>query len=350
MQTYVPRAARRRGLAAIATAAALWGTSGATGQLLADRSDLSPVAVGFLRCALAAVLLAGLRAVASPARGRSRPPAREHATHPAAAGSGGARRPRGSWRGVVSGADLGRVLAVGAGLALYQSCYFAAVARAGVSVATLVTLGLAPVLVAVASVLLGAERPDRGVLTALLTALAGLALLVGGGGATAAGDLPASGTGAGGGGAAGSLLAAGSAAGYAGVTLVSRSLGGRVEAGDLTLAGFAVAAVLLAPLALVGGLALPSSPAAWVLLLYLGAVPTALAYRLFFAGLRTTSPTVASILTLVEPLTATLIAAVALGERLGPTGVVGGGLLLAAVVVLARPGQAHEGQGADGAG
>lgn len=326
MQTDVPRAARRRGLAAIATAAALWGTSGATGQLLADRSDLSPVAVGFLRCALAAVLLAGLHAVASPARGRSRPPAREHATHPAAAGSGGTRRPRGSWRGVVSGADLGRVLAVGAGLALYQSCYFAAVARAGVSVATLVTLGLAPVLVALTSVLLGHERPERGVLAALLTALCGLALLVGlGGGAASGGDAAA----------AGSLLAAGSAAGYAGVTLVSRSLAGRVEAGDLTLAGFAIAAVLLAPIALAGGLALPSAASAWGLLLYLGAVPTALAYRLFFAGLRSTSPTVASILTLVEPLTASLLAALAFRERLGVGGLLGGGLLLAAVVVLA---------------
>lgn len=76
-------------------------------------------------------------------------------------------------------ADSARVLAVGAGLAVYQSCYFAAVARAGVSVATLVTLGLAPVLVALASVLLGHERPERCVLAALLTALCGLALLVG---------------------------------------------------------------------------------------------------------------------------------------------------------------------------
>jgi len=331
MQTHAPRAARQRDLAAIAAAAALWGTSGATGQLLADHSDLSPLAVGFLRCALAAVILTGLRAASRPVWVRSPRHAQEYAPSQGLRVAAGG--PRGShtwWRGGVARADLARVLAVGAGLALYQSCYFAAVARAGVSVATLVTLGLAPVLVAVTSALLGHERPDRGVLIALLVALAGLALLVSSRGGTAAD---------GGASAVGSLLAAGSAAGYAGVTLVSRSLAGRVEASDLTLTGFAVAAVLLAPLALAGGLALPSAPTTWGLLLYLGAVPTALAYRLFFAGLRTIRPTVASILTLVEPLTANLLAAIALNERLSPAGLLGGGLLLAAVVVLARPAQ-----------
>lgn len=318
MQTHAPRAARRRDLAAIASAAALWGTSGTTGQLLAERSDLSPLDVGFLRCALAAAILTGLRAASRRARGP---------LAPSAGSRSASRRVRGPLASSAgSRADGARVLAVGAGLAVYQSCYFAAVARAGVSVATLVTLGLAPVLVALTSVLLGHERPERGVLAALLTALCGLALLVGlGGGAASGGDAAA----------AGSLLAAGSAAGYAGVTLVSRSLAGRVEAGDLTLAGFAIAAVLLAPIALAGGLALPSAASAWGLLLYLGAVPTALAYRLFFAGLRSTSPTVASILTLVEPLTASLLAALAFRERLGVGGLLGGGLLLAAVVVLA---------------
>lgn len=296
MHTSLARAARRD-LVAIATAAALWGTSGTTGQLLGDRSDLSPIAVGFLRCALAALILAAL----------------------------GAARRR-TW--AVARQDLGRVLAVGAGLAIYQGCYFAAVARAGVSVATLVTLGLAPVLVAVASALLGHGRPERRVLTALLVALAGLVLLVGVGGSDVDG---------GGATAVGSMLAAASAAGYAGVTLLSRSLAGRMETDDLTLAGFAIAAALLGPLVLVDGLALPSTPDTWGLLLYLGAVPTALAYRLFFAGLRSTRPTVAAILTLIEPLTASLLAAIVFGERLGPRGLIGGGLLLTAVVLLARP-------------
>jgi Flp pilus assembly protein TadB len=40
-----------------------------------------------------------------------------------------------------------RLVLVGAGLAVYQVAYFAAVAQAGVSIATLVALGLAPLLI-----------------------------------------------------------------------------------------------------------------------------------------------------------------------------------------------------------
>lgn len=69
-------------------------------------------------------------------------------------------------------------------------------------------------------------------------------------------------------------------------------------------------------------------------MLYLGAVPSALAYILFFAGLRIITPTAAAILTLLEPLTAASLAAVLFGERLGGAGLVGGGLLLAAVLLL----------------
>ena len=54
------------------------------------------------------------------------------------------------------------------------------------------------------------------------------------------------------------------------------------------------------------------------MLLYLGAVPSALAYALFFTGLRTVPGAVASIVTLLEPLTATALATAFLGERLSP--------------------------------
>ena len=72
-----------------------------------------------------------------------------------------------------------RLALVGAGLAAYQLAYFAAVATAGVSIATLVALGLAPLLIAVGAALLGHGRPDRATLVALVVALTGLVLLVG---------------------------------------------------------------------------------------------------------------------------------------------------------------------------
>jgi DME family drug/metabolite transporter len=69
-------------------------------------------------------------------------------------------------------------------------------------------------------------------------------------------------------------------------------------------------------------------------LLYLGLVPTALAYWLFLNGLRHTPATTASILTLAEPLTSTVLAALLFGERLAPLGLLGAALLLAAMGVL----------------
>ena len=45
-----------------------------------------------------------------------------------------------------------RLLLIGAGLAAYQLAYFAAVATAGVSIATLVALGLAPLLIAIGAI------------------------------------------------------------------------------------------------------------------------------------------------------------------------------------------------------
>ncbi len=73
----------------------------------------------------------------------------------------------------------------------------------------------------------------------------------------------------------------------------------------------------------------------WALLLYLGLVPSALVYGLFLTGMRSTPATVASVLTLVEPLTATILAVVFFGERLGTLGLLGGTLLLGAILVLA---------------
>src|SRR3712207_9140299 len=60
-----------------------------------------------------------------------------------------------------------RLLLVATGLAAYQLAYFAAVTTAGVSIATLVALGLAPLLIAVGSSLLGHGRPDVATLVAL---------------------------------------------------------------------------------------------------------------------------------------------------------------------------------------
>ncbi|HSE92494.1 MAG TPA: EamA family transporter, partial [Methylomirabilota bacterium] len=71
-------------------------------------------------------------------------------------------------------------------------------------------------------------------------------------------------------------------------------------------------------------------------LLYLGAVTTAGAYALYAAGLRMVPASVAGVVTLLEPLTATLLAVLVFGERLGLTGAIGAALLLSAIALLSR--------------
>jgi DME family drug/metabolite transporter len=69
-------------------------------------------------------------------------------------------------------------------------------------------------------------------------------------------------------------------------------------------------------------------------LVYLGVVTMALAYGLFYVGLRTTTGSSAVIATLLEPVTAAVVAALFLDERLGALGVVGALLILVAVAGL----------------
>ena len=166
--------------------------------------------------------------------------------------------------------------------------------------------------------LLGHGRPDRATLAALAVALVGLVLLVG----------LTAGAGTGTAVLLGALLAVGSALGYAVVTLTSSGVPAGVP---VTLAGFAGGALLLSPVALAVGLRFTAEPVALAVLLYLGAVPSALAYALFFRGLRTVPGAVASIVTLLEPVTATVLATALLGERL-PFGALAGGVLVLAAV------------------
>jgi DME family drug/metabolite transporter len=286
--------ASRRGFALVVLAALCWGTSGISGRIVADRTDLSPLDIAWYRLAIGAVVL--LAGWALTARRRT---TAVRITRPVAV----------------------RLVLIGAGLAAYQFAYFSAVARAGVSIATLVALGLAPLLIAIGAALLGHGRPSRTTVTALVVALVGLTLLVGVSAGLDTGTAVL----------LGALLAAGSALGYAVVTLAS----GAVPAGvPVTLAGFAGGAVLLTPVVLAVGLHVPADPVAIAVLLYLGLVPSALAYGLFFTGVRTLPGAVASIVTLLEPLTGTVLATTFLGERLAPGAVVGGLLMLAAVAGL----------------
>lgn len=110
--------------------------------------------------------------------------------------------------------------------------------------------------------------------------------------------------------------------------------------------GFAAGGLMLLPLAAVEGLVPTGGQGMTVALLaYLGAVPTALAYSLFFTGMASVRATTASVVTLLEPAGATAIGVVILHEHLSVVSAVGAAVLLSSVAFLAA-GEPREAPGA----
>jgi drug/metabolite transporter, DME family len=279
-----------RGIWLIAFAATAWGVGGFVAAILYRTSGLGPVAVSFWRFVGGLVLLAAIRGLVS-----------------------------GPWR-----AGGRRILLTGIGFAVYQTAYYAAIPHAGLAVATVVTLGTGPVLIALGARVFLRERLGLSASLLILASLIGLLLLVRPSGS----DISLAGVG----------LALLSAGGYAAVTLLSRASHGTDDALDSALGGFAVGAVLVLPLAVMQGL-LPTG-GRWDetagMLAFLGVAPTALAYLAFFSGLRAVRATTASMVALVEPLAASVLAVIVLGERLAVAGYIGGAVLLASIALLSR--------------
>lgn len=222
----------------------------------------------------------------------------------------------GAWR-----AELRRpaTLAAGAAQALFQLTFLAAVVLTGVAVGTLVAIGSAPLIAGALS-----RRVSRQWAGATAVAATGLVLLVlGGGGARLS--------------APGLLLALGAGASYATYTVAtSRAVAAGAEPPATTAMAFTVSAVLLAPALALTDLRWIWAPSGVVMVLYLALVPTALAYLLFSRGLRTVPAATASTLGLAEPVVASALGVLVLGERLRPLGWAGAVLVLAGLLLASR--------------
>ena len=217
-------------------------------------------------------------------------------------------------------------LAIIAGaIAVYQLAFFAAVDRTGVAVGTVVALGSAPALAGHR----GAARRRRAAharwAQATALACAGVLLLVLGGGGASVDPL-------------GIMLAVISGSGYATYAVLAKRLLKRGHAPERVMAAsFSLGALLLAPVLIVGDVAWIATTDGLLMALFLGAIPTALAYVLFARGLRRLTPGETATLTLAEPLTATGLGILALGERPGAVAAIGAALVLAGLLTLAAP-------------
>ena len=101
---------------------------------------------------------------------------------------------------------------------------------------------------------------------------------------------------------------------------------------------FGLGAVALAPVLLLGDHDWLGTGGGVALVLFLGVVPTALAYLLFARGLRGLPASEAATMTLAEPVTAAALGVFVLSERVTGAGALGAALVLGALVLLAlRP-------------
>ena len=284
------------GLPFLITAGLLWGTGGFSGTLLGHVAGLSPLAIAAYRLAVGG----GLIAIVLAATGR--------------------RLPR-------SRAACVRVGLVGVLTAVYQASYFAAVTLTSVSLATLITIGSAPVFVLAVETITGRRRLDHAVALTLFLALAGLGLLVGL--PTGAFDTAALLAGAG--------LALLSAVCFGTMSLACATPVAGLDELTTTGVGFSIGGALLLGVAVpTAGLGFAPTPAAFGLVAFLGLVPTAVAYACYFRGLAAAGPGTAALLALLEPLVGSFLAALFLHEALGVAGWCGAVLLMIAVGLAAR--------------
>ena len=284
------------GASCILLAASLWGTT-ATARTFAP-AGAGPVAVGAAR-----VIGGGLLLLLVALRG-------------------------GALRGLLArGARTRCLLATAAAAAAaYQTAYFAATARTGVAVGTVVTIGAAPVFTGALSVVTHRPgRPGARWLAATAAAVAGCTMLVTSGhasGASAAGVALA-------------LLASCCYAVYAVTASYLITSGG----GDRAVIGaiFGGAAVLLVPVLFISPMRWVATGPGLAVVTYLAVLTTALGYLLYARGLRSTAVTTATTLGLAEPAVAAVLGLAVLGEHLTATGLAGLGVLAVSLVIMAWP-------------
>ncbi|MEA3054741.1 MAG: drug/metabolite transporter, family [Actinomycetota bacterium] len=212
-------------------------------------------------------------------------------------------------------------IVVGGAIAAYQVTFFAAVDRTGVGVGTVVAIGSAPLFTGVLGTVTAGERVGARWARATGLAVVGVVLLVLAGSSARVDGI-------------GVVLALGAGLAYASLTVAAKRLVDAGQAPERVLAeGFVLAAVALSPTFFTGDAGWVVTPSGIALALFLGTVPTALAYVLFARGLEhLPSPEVAT-LTLAEPLTAAALGVVVVGERPGALAWLGAALVLAGLRV-----------------
>lgn len=296
---------------AVLAAAVLFGTTG-TSQALGPEGT-TPLSIGVMRMVIGGTGLALIAFTLAARHARRR-------ADPSAPTLASLRPSRGGLR------PLLLMALTGACLALYQPLFFLGTARNGVAVGTVVALGSAPILAGLLEWALTRRMPTPTWMGATALATLGVVLLGFGGEAGAGGGTDPLGL----------LGSIGAGASFAVIANAQRRLlddgwdpftvVGGMGASSALLCAFALPFVDLAWLGTTSGLAMA---------LWLGIATIAVAYVLFTWGLSGLTAATAATLTLGEPLTASVLGIVVLGERLSALAIVGLIVLASGLALLA---------------
>jgi drug/metabolite transporter (DMT)-like permease len=224
-----------------------------------------------------------------------------------------------SWKRVRP--NLKYLIACGAGMGINWILFFESFRYTTVSTA-IICYYLAPVIILALAPAVLHEKLSLRTVACVLASLAGLVCVAGGSGGTGSNDT------------LGIIYGVSAAATYAFIVLTNKFLKG-VTPYETTSVQLGVAAAVLAPYVLSGGgLSFAGlSATALVCLALVCLVHTGLAYLMYFWSLvRLPSQTVAA-LSYIDPLSAIVLSALFLGEKMTPLQMLGGALILGATFV-----------------
>ena len=261
----------RAGILGVLGAALCFGTTGTTQQL--GVPDISPLAVASARLICGSLFLFIFAYFQRSSRGEIRMPVRD-------------------------------LVICGSGIGLYQLTFFSAVHSTGIAIATVTALGSAPTFSAIVAYIVLRERPQRSWYLGTSVTILGI-VLVGTANGVESFNLK------------GVALAALAGLGFAIFNVICRkSLARGAEDLWLTATTFGVAALVSFPFLFTQNPEWILTLKGFVTVLWLGLVTTSIGYVLFMFGLKRIESSKAATVVLAEPATATILAAVVIGEEL----------------------------------
>jgi len=215
---------------------------------------------------------------------------------------------------------LGLALMGGIGYVGQALSYFTALTLIPAGLVALL-LYLYPAIVTILAVIILKERISKWKVIALLMALGGTVLTIG----------PT-----GGGQVLGVVFGLGAAFIYSTYILVGSRITKQVTAIQSSTVVIVSAAIVSSVLVAIKGPAFPATASGWASVIAIALISTVLAIITFFAGLERVGPTNASTLSTVEPAVTVVLAAMVLGETVSLFRIIGGMMIILAVIILAR--------------